>query len=79
MSKEVEVNVEEIKQDKSYRHIPVIVVSNLGSKGDIDHAIDLGAADFLVKANSTIDEIISKSEKFIEKGRKPPVIPKSLK
>ena len=71
--------LEEIKQDKSYRHIPVIVVSNLGSKGDIDHAIDLGAADFLVKANSTIDEIISKSEKFIEKGRKPPVIPKSLK
>lgn len=71
--------LEEIKQDKSYRHIPVIVVSNLGSKGDIDRAIDLGAADFLVKANSTIDEIISKSEKFIEKGKKPVVIPKSLK
>ena len=71
--------LEEIKQNKSYRHIPVIVVSNLGSKGDVDHAIDLGAADFLVKANSTIDEIILKSEKFIEKGKKPPVIPKSLK
>lgn len=71
--------LEEIKQDKSYRHIPVIVVSNLGSKGDIDRAIDLGAADFLVKANSTIDEIISKAEKFIEKGKKPVVIPKSLK
>jgi twitching motility two-component system response regulator PilH len=71
--------LDEIKQNKSYRHIPVVVVSNLGSKGDIDHAIDLGAADFLVKANSTIDEIISKSEKFIEKSKKAPVIPKSLK
>lgn len=71
--------LEEIKQNNSYKHIPVIVVSNLGSKGDVDRAIDLGAADFLVKANSTIDEIILKSKKFIEKGNKITVIPKSLK
>ena len=71
--------LEEIKQNKSYQHIPIIVESNLGSKGDVDRAIDLGAADFLVKANSTIDEIISKAEKFIEKGKNPAVIPKSLK
>ena len=71
--------LEEIKQHDFYKHIPVVVVSNLGSKGDIDNALDLGAADFLVKANSTIDEIIQKSEKFIEKGKRSVVIPKSLK
>jgi len=71
--------LEEIKQNKEYQNIPVIVVSNLGSKGDIDNAMDLGAADFLVKANSTIDEIVLKSEKFIEKARKLPMIPESLK
>ena len=71
--------LEEIKQHDFYKHIPVVVVSNLGSKGDIDNALDLGAADFLVKANSTIDEIILKSEKFIEKGKRPAIIPKSLK
>ena len=70
--------LEEIKQHDFYKHIPVVVVSNLGSKGDIDNALDLGAADFLVKANSTIDEIIQKSEKFIEKGKRPAIIPKSL-
>lgn len=71
--------LEEIKQNNSYRHIPVIIVSNLGSKGDVDRAKDLGAADFLVKANSTIDEIITKTKKFIEKGKKMSIIPKSLK
>jgi len=71
--------LEEVKQKNEYQNIPVIVVSNLGSKGDIDSAMDLGAADFLVKANSTIDEIVSKSEKFIEKSRKIPIIPESLK
>lgn len=71
--------LEEVKQKKPYRHIPVIVVSNLGSKGDIDRATDLGASDFLVKANSTIDEIISKSKKFVKKGRKAVTIPESLK
>lgn len=70
--------LEEIKQNKLYENIPVIVVSNLGSKGDIDNAMDLGAADFLVKANSTINEIVSKSERFIEKSRKSPMIPESL-
>ncbi len=70
--------LEEIKHHDFYKHIPVVVVSNLGSKADIDNALDLGAADFLVKANSTIDEIIQKSEKFIEKGKRPAIIPKSL-
>ncbi|MCK5027161.1 MAG: response regulator [Candidatus Pacebacteria bacterium] len=69
----------EMKRRDEYKDIPVIVVSNLGSKGDIDRALDLGASDFLIKANSTIDEIISKTKKFIEKGRKEPIIPKSLK
>ena len=49
-----------IKKDDRIKKIPVLVISNLGQKEDIDRAIRLGATDFLVKANFTLDEIISR-------------------
>jgi DNA-binding response OmpR family regulator len=68
----------EIKQNKTLETVPVVVVSNLGSKGDIDRAIDLGAAGFLVKANATIDEIIAKAKESMEKSKRAPKLPKSV-
>ncbi|MBP9856099.1 MAG: response regulator [Candidatus Pacebacteria bacterium] len=40
--------------------VPIIVFSNLGEKKDIERAKKLGANDFLVKANFTLDDIVSK-------------------
>lgn len=68
----------EVRRSEQYSHIPVIVVSNLGSKGDIDRALDLGASDFLVKANATIDEIVLKANEHIQKSKKAPRLPKSV-
>jgi CheY-like chemotaxis protein len=50
----------QIKKDDNLKHIPVMVISNLGQKEDIDRAIELGAVDFLIKANYTLDEIIAR-------------------
>ena len=49
-----------IKNDPKLSDIPVMVISNLGQKEDIDRAMELGAVDFLVKANFTLDEIIAR-------------------
>ena len=49
-----------IKKDDNLKDIPVMVISNLGQKEDIDRAMELGAADFLIKANYTLDEIITR-------------------
>jgi two-component system OmpR family response regulator len=49
----------EIKQ-KERMDFPVLVLSNLGSQEDIDMAKQLGAADFLIKANVTPGQIIAK-------------------
>lgn len=68
----------EVKRKERFSSIPIVVVSNLGSKGDIDRATDLGAVDFLIKANATIDEIISKAREYIERSRKGPILPKSV-
>ena len=40
--------------------IPIVVMSNLDDKNDINKAIDLGANGYLVKAHFTVDQIISK-------------------
>ena len=47
-----------IKKDDRLKDIPVIVLSNLGQQEDIDRAMSLGAKDFMVKANFTLEEII---------------------
>jgi PleD family two-component response regulator len=50
--------------------VPVIVMSNLGDQEDIEKAMALGANDYLVKANFTVDQIISKVKNtLIKSGR----------
>lgn len=50
--------------------VPVIVLSNLSQKDDIEHAMKLGAIDFFVKSNITIDEMARTVRKFIENKSK---------
>jgi two-component system alkaline phosphatase synthesis response regulator PhoP len=52
--------LEELKADEVFKLTPVIVVSNLGEDDDIKRAISLGAADYFVKAQHPINEIVDK-------------------
>lgn len=47
-----------LKANPKVKHIPVILLSNLGQKADIDKGRDLGAAKFLIKATMNLDEIV---------------------
>lgn len=49
-----------IKANPKIANVPVIILSNLGQKDDLDKAMALGAKDFMVKANFTLDEIVAK-------------------
>lgn len=49
-----------IKADSKISDVPVIILSNLGQKEDLEKAMKLGAKDFMVKANFTLDEIVTK-------------------
>lgn len=49
-----------IKKDSKLAAIPVVILSNLGQKSEIEHGMKLGAADYLVKANFTPSEIVKK-------------------
>jgi len=56
----------QVKADPSTADIPVIILSNLGQREDIDRALKLGATDFLVKAHFTPQEIIDKIEQYLK-------------
>jgi len=57
------------KADKELAPIPVVILSNLGQKDDIDKGIKLGAIDYLIKAHFTPSEIVSKIKETLE-GKK---------
>ena len=54
-----------LKQGTETANIPVIVLSNLGSREDIDKAMNLGARDFMVKAHHTPQEILEAIKKIL--------------
>ena len=55
-----------IKADDNLKNIPVIVFSNLGQPEDIEKAKKLGASDFMVKANFTLDDVIAKIKEVLK-------------
>mgnify|MGYP006291090135 CR=1 FL=1 len=55
-----------IKEDPVLAEVPVIVLSNLGQKDDIEKGLNLGATDYLIKAHFTPSEIIEKVKKNLK-------------
>ncbi len=54
-----------LKANQKTKQIPVILLSNLGQKADVDKGQSLGAACFLIKATVTLDEIIAEIKSVI--------------
>jgi len=50
----------QLKADPILSKIPVVILSNLGQKEDIERGLKLGAVDYLIKAHFTPGEIIDK-------------------
>lgn len=55
-----------MKEDPSLVQIPVIILSNLGQKDDVERGLKLGAADYLIKAHFTPREIIDKIKNIVK-------------
>lgn len=60
--------LQKLKQEESTKSIPVLILSNLGSKEEIQRGIDLGAEGYLVKANSTVEEITGKVREILSRS-----------
>ena len=50
----------QMKKESTLASIPVIILSNLGQKDDVEKGLKMGAVDYLIKAHFTPGEIIDK-------------------
>lgn len=55
-----------IKKIPEISKLPVVVLSNLGQKEDIERGLNLGAVDYLIKAHFTPKEIIEKVKSILK-------------
>ncbi len=58
--------LKKVREDSTKKNIPVIVFSNLSEDKDIKKATELGANDFMVKSNFTLDELVDRIEKILK-------------
>jgi len=55
-----------IKEEPVLVSLPIIILSNLGQREDIERSLKLGATDYLVKAHFTPNEIIEKIKSVLK-------------
>lgn len=57
-----------LKEDAATAPIPVIILSNLGQREDVERGLRLGAIDFMIKAHFTPGEIVGKIKETLGKS-----------
>ncbi|MBA3047041.1 response regulator [Patescibacteria group bacterium] len=57
--------LKELKGDESAKKIPVILLTNLSQKSEIEQGLSLGAADYLIKAHFMPSEVVEKVKKTL--------------
>lgn len=55
-----------LRADPGTKDIPVILLTNLSQETDIKKGVELGAVDYLVKANFTPNEVVAKVRKVLK-------------
>jgi len=55
----------ELKNDPQLKNIPVLIASNLGQKEDTDRGMKLGASDYFIKSDLSLNTIIEKINSLI--------------
>ncbi len=58
--------LKQLKADASTQNIPVIIASNIGQKVTVDQAMKLGAADYFIKSEATIGDLLEKCRKYLQ-------------
>lgn len=57
--------LEELKRNPDAQRIPVILLTNLGAKADVERGLSLGAADYLIKAHFMPSEVVEKVKRLL--------------
>lgn len=58
--------LKEIRANPNLKSIPVIVATNLGQKNDIDQGLALGANDYIIKSDMSLEDLVAKIKTFLK-------------
>lgn len=61
--------LQEIKRMPELKNVPVIVLSNLGQKKEVEKGLSLGAAKYLIKAHYTPTEVVEEIRAVLNKNK----------
>jgi DNA-binding response OmpR family regulator len=59
--------LKQLKQEATTSKIPVILLTNLGQKDEIEQGWKMGAEDYLIKAHFMPSEVVEKIKKVLER------------
>lgn len=59
--------LKKLKVDSKTKNIPVILLTNLSQKNEIEQAMSLGANDYLIKAHFMPSEVVEKIKNILSK------------
>lgn len=54
------------KENSEVKDIPVILLTNLGQKDDVEKGLEMGAEDYLIKAHFKPSEVVEKVRKILK-------------
>ncbi len=58
-----------IKNDESLKDIPVVLLTNLSQKSEIERGLGLKAVDYLIKAHYTPSEVVEKVKEILKEKK----------
>jgi len=58
--------LEKLQTDPEVKSIPVILLTNLGQKDDVQKGLDMGAKDYLIKAHFKPSEVVTKVRSILK-------------
>ncbi|MCK5044735.1 response regulator [Candidatus Parcubacteria bacterium] len=59
--------LKKIKEIERFENIPVVILSNLGQRTDVEKGLKLGATKYLIKAHYTPSMVVEEIKKVLKK------------
>lgn len=57
--------IEELQKNQNLRQIPILIITNLSNKEDIDKAKSMGVAGYLIKAHTLPADVVAKIQTIL--------------
>lgn len=55
----------EIRKSEKWKKVPVVITSNLGQEQDVVRGKELGAQDYIIKADVKISDVVASVKKYL--------------